>query len=93
MTSERAQAYGNVMRTLEDVGPSKLVESERERIRAAADTLFFAEDLGSDEEARTAVADITALARHLVDSERWLEESARRLLHDVLGCGPLQPVG
>jgi hypothetical protein len=81
------------MRTLEDVGPAKLLESERERIRAVADTLFFAEDLGSDEEARAAVSDITALARHLVESERWLEESARRLLHDVIACGPLQPVG
>ena len=93
MTSERAQAYGRVMRTLDDVGPAKLLDSERERIRAAADTLFFAEDLGTDEEARAAVADMTALARHLVDSERWLEESARRLLYDVLACGPLQPVG
>ena len=92
MTSERSQAYGRVMRTLDDVGPAKLTESERERIRAAADTLFFAEDLGSDGEAREAVSDVTALARHLVDSERWLDESARRLLQDILACGPLQPV-
>jgi len=81
------------MRTLEDVGPAKLVESERERIRAAADTLFFAEDLGTDAEAREAVASITRLARDLVDSGRWLDESARPLLADVLACGPLQPVG
>jgi hypothetical protein len=80
------------MRTLEEVGPAKLTESERERIRAAADTLFFAEDLGSDGEARDAVTDVTALARHLVDSERWLDDSARALLQDVLACGPLQPV-
>ena len=92
MTSERSQAYGRVMRTLDDVGPAKLTEAERERIRAAADTLFFAEDLGSDGEARDAVSDVTALARHLVDSERWLDESARKLLQDVLACGPLQPV-
>ena len=92
MTSERSQAYGRVMRTLEDLGPSKLTEAERERIRAAADTLFFAEDLGTDAEARDAVAEVTALARHLVESDRWLDESARRLLQDVLGCGPLQPV-
>ena len=92
MTSERSQAYGRVMRTLDDVGPAKLTELERERIRAAADTLFFAEDLGSDGEAREAVSDVTALARHLVDSERWLDESARKLLQDVLACGPLQPV-
>ena len=81
------------MRTLDDVGPAKLHESEREEIRAAADTLFFAEDLGADAEARDAVSRITTLARNLVDSDRWLDESARALLSDVLGCGPMQPVG
>ena len=80
------------MRTLEDLGPAKLTEAERERVRGAADTLFFAEDLSVDAEAREAVSDVTALARHLVDSERWLDESARRLLQDVVACGPLQPV-
>ena len=92
MTSERSEAYGRVMRTLEDVGPAKLNESERERVRQAADTLFFAEDLGSDAEARDAVSDVTALARHLVESERWLDETARKLLQDVLATGPLAPV-
>ena len=80
------------MRTLEDVGPAKLNESERERVRQAADTLFFAEDLGSDAEAREAVSDVTALARHLVESDRWLDETARKLLQDVLATGPLAPV-
>jgi hypothetical protein len=92
MTSERSQAYGRVMKTLEDVGPAKLTEAERERIRQAADTLFFAEDLGTDAEARDAVSDVTALARHLVESDRWLDESARKLLQDVLATGPLAPV-
>ena len=92
MTSERSQAYGRVMRTLDDLGPAKLHASEREEIRAAADTLFFAEDLGADAEGREAVSRITKLARNLVDSERWLDDSARALLSDVLGCGPLQPV-
>jgi hypothetical protein len=80
------------MRTLEDVGAAKLQGSESERVRAAADTLFFAEDLSVDAEARDAVTDVTDLARHLAESERWLDESARRLLQDVLACGPLQPV-
>jgi hypothetical protein len=92
MTSERSQAYGRVMKTLDDMGPAKLHESEREEIRAAADTLFFAEDLGVDAEARDAVSRITKLARNLVDSERWLDETARPLLADVLACGPLQAV-
>jgi hypothetical protein len=80
------------MRTLEDVGPAKLTDSEKDRVRQAADTLFFAEDLGTDGDARDAVSDITALARHLVESERWLDETARKLLQDVLAAGPLAPV-
>jgi hypothetical protein len=80
------------MRTLDDIGPAKLHESERESIRAAADTLFFAEDLGVDAEAREAVSRVTGLARGLVESDRWLDDSARALLADVLACGPLQPV-
>jgi hypothetical protein len=92
MTSERSQAYGRVMKTLDDMGPAKLHASEREEIRAAADTLFFAEDLGVDAEARDAVSRITKLARNLVDSGRWLDETARPLLADVLACGPLQAV-
>ena len=80
------------MRTLEDLGPAKLLDFERERIRSAADTLFFAEDLSTDAEAREAVSDMSALARHLVESERWIEESASRLLSDLTACGPLQPV-
>jgi hypothetical protein len=80
------------MRTLEDMGPAKLLDDERERIRAAADTLFFAEDLGVDAEAREAVSEITALARHLVESDRWIDETARKLLQDVLATGPLAPV-
>jgi hypothetical protein len=80
------------MKALEDVGPAKLTESEREQIRHATDTLFFAEDLGTDAEARDAVSDVTALARHLVESDRWLDESARKLLQDVLATGPLAPV-
>jgi hypothetical protein len=91
MTSERSQAYGRVMRTIDRVGPAKLSDSERDRIRTAADSLFFCEILSSDPDARAAVADITALCRQLVESDRWLDESARQLLDDVVGCGPLVP--
>ena len=80
------------MRTLEDMGPAKLLDSERERIRVAADTLFFSEDLGDDAEARDAVSDMTSLARHLVESDRWIDETARKLLEDILATGPLAPV-
>ena len=33
MTSERTQAYGRVVKTLEDLGPSKLQPHEQELIR------------------------------------------------------------
>jgi hypothetical protein len=89
MTSERTQAYGRVLRTLEDVGPTKLHESEQERIRDAADTLIFATTL---EEAREALEDVDALAEHLVATDRWSEERAAELAQDVLACGPLAPV-
>jgi hypothetical protein len=90
MTSERTQAYGRVLRTLEDVGPTKLHESEQQRIRDAADTLIFASTL---DEARAALEDVDALAEHLVATDRWSEERAAELAHDILACGPLAPVG
>jgi hypothetical protein len=89
MTSERTQAYGRVMKTLEDVGPTKLHESEQERIREAADTLIFAAGL---DEARASLEDVDALADHLVVSDRWSEERARQLVDDLLACGPVAPV-
>jgi polyhydroxyalkanoate synthesis regulator phasin len=89
MTSERTQAYGRVIRTLEDVGATKLHESEQERIRDAADTLIFATTL---DEAREALEDVDALAEHLVATGRWTEERAAELADDILGCGPLAPV-
>jgi hypothetical protein len=89
MNSERTQAYGRVLRTLEDVGPTKLHDAEQERIRDAADTLIFAATL---EEARGALEDVDALAEHLVATDRWTEERAAGLAQDILACGPLAPV-
>jgi hypothetical protein len=89
MNSERTQAYGRVIRTLEDVGPTKLHESEQERVRNAADTLIFATTL---DEAREVLADIDALAEHLAAAGRWSEERAAELAQDILACGPLAPV-
>jgi hypothetical protein len=89
MTSDRTQAYGRVVRTLEDLGPAKLLPAEQDRIREAADTLIFAADL---EEARAALADIDALVEHLVASGRWTAERAEQLAADLLACGPVTPV-
>jgi hypothetical protein len=89
MTSERTQAYGRVIKTLEDLGPSKLQPAEQDRIRDAADNLIFAADL---DEARSALMDVEALAEHLVASGRWTAERAEQLASDLVACGPVAPV-
>ena len=90
MNSERTQAYGRVLRTLQDVGPTKLHPGERDRVREAADTLIFAVTF---EDAREALEDVDALAEHLVATGRWTEERTAELAQDLLSCGPLTPVG
>jgi hypothetical protein len=85
MTSERAQAYGRVMKTLEDLGPSKLLAGEAELVREAADTLLFSE--GPDGE--RVLGEVRGLARHLVDSGRWIGETADALVHDLEAAGPV----
>jgi hypothetical protein len=89
MTSDRTQAYGRVVKTLEDIGPAKLQPAEQDRIRDAADSLIFAADL---DEARTTLEDVDALIEHLVASGRWTSERAEQLAADLLACGPVTPV-
>ena len=90
MNTERTQAYGRVVKTLEDLGPAKLQPSEQDRVREAADALIFAVDR---EDARLALEDIDALVERLVSSDRWSDERARQLVEDILACGPLTAVG
>jgi hypothetical protein len=90
MNTERTQAYGRVVKTLDELGATKLQPAEQQRVREAADTLIFAADL---DEARTAMADVDSLAEHLVESDRWSEERARQLVDDLLACGPVTAVG
>jgi hypothetical protein len=89
MTADRTQAYGRVVKTLEDLGPSKLLPHEQELIREAADTLIFAADL---DEARSALADVEALAEHLAGTGRWTAERTEQLVSDLVACGPVTPV-
>jgi hypothetical protein len=89
MNTERTQAYGRVVKTLEDLGPAKLQPAEVERIREAADTLIFASGI---DETREAMADVEALTEHLVASERWSDELATQLVEDLLACGPVTAV-
>ena len=81
--ADRALAYGRVVKTLDDLGPTKLLADEQETIRSAADALLFEED---GYEALTEVED---LAERLVEAERWTPERARALVDDVAACGPL----
>jgi hypothetical protein len=92
MSPDRSNAYRRVMKTLEDIGPSKLLDREQQRIRYAADNLIFSSDLTTDVEAREAVSDVEELCRTLVESGRWERVSATRLAEDVLQCGPDSPV-
>jgi hypothetical protein len=88
MSPERTQAYGRVMHTLNELGPSKLLAEEQERIREAADTLIFAVDLIEDPGAVEALGDVEALCGALVQSGRWTEITAARLAKDLRECGP-----
>jgi hypothetical protein len=88
MSPERTQAYGRVMHTLNELGPSKLLGDEQERIREAADTLVFAADLIEDPGAVEALGDVEALCAALVESGRWTEITAARLAKDLRECGP-----
>jgi hypothetical protein len=88
MTSDRSNAYGRVMKTLADIGPAKLQPAEREIVREAADAMFFAEDIEANIHAAEALLRLAQLATTLVESDRWLFETADRLVHDVQACGP-----
>ena len=89
MTSERTQAYGRIIKTLEDIGPAKLHAAEEQRIRDAADNLFFAADI---EEALETLTDVDALAEQLVSSGRWSTERTTELVQNLQACGPVTPV-
>lgn len=88
MSPERTNAYGRVMHTLSQLGPTKLLDGEQDRIRVAADNLIFSFDLLDDVAAQESVGDIGRLCRALVESGRWEEVTAMRLVDDVLACGP-----
>jgi hypothetical protein len=88
MTSRRSQSYGRVMATLRAMGDTKLHEDERAQIREAADALLFCDDIDAAE-ARLALDGIVELSDELIESGRWLPDTAERLVEDVAGCGPV----
>jgi hypothetical protein len=88
MSPERTHAYRRVLQTLADLGPSKLQSGEQERIRYAADSLIFCQEVESDPAAVESLAEVRLLLDHLVDSGRWTKETADHLSDDILACGP-----
>jgi hypothetical protein len=88
MSPERSHAYKRVMHTLDELGPSKLLPEEQDRIRYAADNLIFSGDLAGDE-ATAALADALTLCEALVQSGRWERVTATRLADDIRACGPV----
>jgi hypothetical protein len=90
MNTDRTHAYGRVVKTLDDLGPTKLQPAELDRIRDAADTLIFA---STADEAHAALDGVRDLTDHLVSVDRWIEERAEQLLSDLQDCGPVSPVG
>ena len=75
------------MRTLAELGPSKLLAGEQERLREAADSLLFCESVEADALLQ-APSDAHELIERLVASGRWTEERANRLSDDLAACGP-----
>lgn len=90
MSPQRSDAYRRVLRTLADLGPTKLLAPEQERIRAAADNLIFSAQVDG-EEALAAVDDIESLRGSLVHSGRWERATADQLVADIRACGPAEP--
>ncbi|HEX6458077.1 MAG TPA: hypothetical protein VF032_04095 [Thermoleophilaceae bacterium] len=88
MTSERSQAYGRVVKAVDDLAAAKLHREEQDTIRAAADALLFCQDLRTDPAAEDALASVYELADHLVETDRLSRERAQRLVLDVESCGP-----
>jgi hypothetical protein len=88
MSPERTLAYRRVIKTLNELGPSKLLGGEQDRIRYAADNLIFSSDVAEDAAAREALDDVRRLCDALTESGRWEQVTALRLATDVAGCGP-----
>jgi hypothetical protein len=91
MSPKRTQAYRRIIHTLDELGPSKLLSTEQDRIRSAADNLIFSSDLREDVAAREALEDAGELCRALVESGRWEQVTATRLSNDLHECGPELP--
>ncbi len=89
MNAERAEAYGRVMKLLADMGPAKLQPREQDLIREAADAMLFSDDFQHDAHAQMAFDALQEMAERLVEADRWLFQTADRLMRDIEDCGPV----
>jgi hypothetical protein len=81
------------VRILNGPDGAELQPAELGRIRNAADSLIFCDDVEQDPAARDAADEIADLAVELVESGRWDEDMAEALVSDVLACGPVAFAG
>jgi hypothetical protein len=88
MTSQRAEAYGRVMKTIADLTTAKLHPAEEATLRDAADCLLFCQDFSEDVDANEALAKAGRLRVRLEDAERLTAETLDTLLFDIQACGP-----
>ena len=89
MNSDRTQAYGRVIKALNDLADSKLHPEEQQIVREAADSLLFCEDMASDPAAELALGELYELTDRLVENDRMSSEATLRLTADVEACGPM----
>jgi len=86
MTASRSQAYGRLIKTLEEMPTTTLRADELDVLREAADTMLFTSD---PSDARRARRNATELADRLVECGRWTEETSQAVLRDLWSCGHL----
>jgi hypothetical protein len=92
VNSQRAQAYGQAIKLVDDLSASKLHQHEQDVVRGAADALFFCENIDGDPTAEQALADFYDLMDRMTENDRLLPETASRLTADIEACGPMTPV-
>lgn len=85
MTPQRHEHYRAALAIIDDVGPSKLHEAERETLTGCAEDLLLSDNLLT---IRARRQEALELLDRLVESGRWLELTARRLGEHIQACGP-----
>lgn len=89
VNTDRTQAYGRVVKALDDLSESKLHSDELQIVREAADSLLFCEDMAKDPAAELALGELYELTDRLVESDRMSSDATLRLTADVEACGPV----